>query len=247
MLEAPSYSKVFFETIKEGSMHSAQVIVPIALDLIDVKSVVDVGCGTGEFLKTFQSYGVQDILGIDGEYVDRDLLAIPQENFLSLDISIPFSLERIYDLAVCLEVAEHLPPESACGFVESLTQLAPIILFSAAIPLQGGDHHVNEQWPEYWANLFKMRGFVPVDAIRERIWKHAQVEWWYRQNIMFFCDEQALCANPKLEKEFHTTNVNMLSVVHPELYWNRQHLLIHYWKKLQVALKKSEGMTPTGD
>jgi len=200
---------------------------------------VDVGCGTGEYLKTFRECGVHEILGIDGEYIDRDLLAIPQENFLALDMNVPFSLERNYDLALCLEVAQHLPFESAIGFVESLTQLAPIILFSAAIPLQGGTHHLNEQWPVYWANLFGKRGFVSVDAIRKRIWRNSQVEWWYRQNMMFFCNEQILSANPKLEREFHATNLDMLSVVHPELYrWMLRQCQLVYWRHVDNTAQK---------
>lgn len=237
MAKSPDYSRDFFTTIRNGALHSAQAMIPIVLDLLPVKSVVDVGCGTGEFLKVFREHGVQDILGIDGEYVERNLLAIPQENFLALDISVPFSLKRNYDLALCLEVAEHLPVESASVFVESLTQVAPIVLFSAAIPLQGGTHHINEQWPEYWMHLFGRRGFVPVDAIRKRIWKNSQVAWWYRQNCLFYCDKQILRVIPTLGKEFQTTNI--FSLVHPELYQLLQHQLA-YWKNLSSTLYMRE-------
>ena len=119
-------------------------VVPIVLDLIRPGSVVDVGCGLGEWLATFQEHGVSDILGIDGDYVDRDMLYIPQQDFKTIDLNRPFTLNRTFDLAVCLEVAEHLEAEHANDFVESLTRLAPIILFSAAIPLQSGTNHVNE-------------------------------------------------------------------------------------------------------
>ena len=218
MSVSSTYDRDFFVNIQLGSRLSAKAIVPLVVELIRPSSVVDVGCGTGEFLTVFQECAVDEILGIDGEYVERDQLAIPQDRFMALDISKPFTIDRSYDLAVCLEVAEHLPPESASGFVESLTCLAPVVLFSSAIPHQAGTNHVNEQWLEYWVQLFKARGFEPVDALRKRIWNNRQIEVWYRQNIILFCNEQVLASNSTLEKEFRETNLNQLSVVHPELF-----------------------------
>lgn len=227
------YTETFFTDIQNGSNRSAKAIVPLVLELTKPTSVVDVGCGTGEFLKVFQEQGVDDILGIDGVYVDTNLLTFPQESFRPIDISKPFKLERRYDLAVCLEVAEHLAPGSASGFIESLTQLAPIVLFSAAIPLQGGTHHVNEQWPEYWIQLFRNQGFEPVDALRKRIWTNCQVEVYYRQNAILFCNEQALTTNSALEKELQVTEPNKLSVVHPEMFLNR----CNYYRKHKMLLE----------
>ena len=114
-------------------------MVPLVLQLLPVRSVVDVGCGDGSWLVVFRKLGVKEILGIDGEYVDPGLLQIPQDCFQAFDLAKPFSLGRVFDLAVSLEVAEHLPAECAPGFVECLTRLAPSVLFSAAIPFQGGD------------------------------------------------------------------------------------------------------------
>lgn len=218
MAKSEFYDRDFFENNQTTSRGSATALIPAILELIQPRSVVDVGCGIGEFLRAFQEHNVNEILGIDGEYVDRSLLAIPQENFKAADLAKPFKLNRTFDLALCLEVAEHVASENALDFIESLTHLAPVILFSAAIPLQGGVHHVNEQWPEYWMQLFRARGFVPVDGLRKRIWCNHDIAIWYRQNALLFCTEYALACNSTLAEEARATNESMLSVVHPELY-----------------------------
>ena len=186
MEQTTPYTEKFYLDQKDGSLHSAKEIVPLILNDVKPKSVVDVGCGLGTFLSVFREYGVQDILGIDGDYVEKKMLLIPQEKFQPMDVSKPFYLNRAFDLAVSLEVAEHISQDAAVSFVDSLTKLAPVILFSAAIPFQGGTNHVNEQWPEYWAELFHQKGFVPIDGIRPRIWKNDRVAFWYAQNILVF-------------------------------------------------------------
>jgi SAM-dependent methyltransferase len=214
---SPIYTNKFFTERQVQTWKAALRIVPNVLEVIQPGSVLDVGCGTGEFLAAFREHGIEDILGIDGAYIQRPLLAIPQENFIPFDLNWPFTLDRTFDLVICLEVGEHLLPESAEGFIASLTCLAAIILFSAAIPYQGGDGHINEQWPEYWADLFKRRGFVPVDALRRSIWHDREIPCWYRQYMLFFCTEEALAGNERLFQAYKTTNPNALSIVHPEL------------------------------
>lgn len=218
------YTNKWFEKRQAQTWEAALRTVPYVLNVIQPGSVVDVGCATGEFLAAFRKYGVEDILGIDGAYVRRDLLVIPQDNFLSFDLNRPFTLDHTYDLAICLEVAEHLLPQSAADFIASLTLLASIILFSAAIPYQGGDGHLNEQWPEYWADLFKQHSFVPVDALRQGIWLDSEIPIPYRQNMLFFCKEEALAGNEKLTQAYQLTNPNALSAVHPEMYLARIHV-----------------------
>jgi SAM-dependent methyltransferase len=212
------YTNQFFRMRQMQTWKAASRIVPKVLELIQPTSVIDVGCGTGEFLAAFCEHSIEDILGIDGPYVQQNLLVIPQENFKPFDLSQPFTLARAYDLTVCLEVAEHLSPQSAASFIASLTRLAPVILFSAAIPYQRGDGHLNEQWPEYWAALFKQHNFFPVDALRRSIWNDREIPFWYRQNILFFCTEEAIAGNEKLVQAYKATNPDALSMVHPEMY-----------------------------
>jgi cyclopropane fatty-acyl-phospholipid synthase-like methyltransferase len=176
---------------------------------------LDVGCGDGTWLSVFRKHGVEDITGIDGAYVSREQLQIPEDRFKDVNLAKPFSLGRFFDLAVCLEVAEHLPPECATGFIKSLAALAPVVLFSAAIPKQGGNHHINEQWPDYWASLFREHGLVPLDSIRKHVWQDDAVEFWYAQNTLLFVQANLLETNAAFKAEFERTNPNQLSVVHP--------------------------------
>src|SRR6267142_2976236 len=150
---AEYYTKQFYEEHRDGAKRSAEVIAPLVLELLHPRSIVDIGCGDGNWLAVFCKLGVQDVLGIDGDYVERNLLQIPQNSFRSIDLSQPFNLGRTFDLAISLEGAEHLPAACAESFVKSLTRLAPFVLFSAAIPSQGGENHLNEQWPDVWASL----------------------------------------------------------------------------------------------
>jgi hypothetical protein len=137
-------------------------------------------------LTAFRLRGVEDYCGIDAAHLDQSMLEIPAERFSTHDLRKPLQLGRTFDLAVSLEVAEHLPADSADAFVESLTRLADIVLFSAAIPHQGGEEHLNEQWPDYWEAKFTARGYQAIDCLRTRLWDSANVDWWYAQNMMFF-------------------------------------------------------------
>jgi SAM-dependent methyltransferase len=212
------YEKEFYMSRQSGSRRSAEIIVPLLLDLVVPKSVIDVGCGIGSWLSVFKEHGIDDILGVDGKWVDKKLLMIPCEKFISSNLEEPIEVNRRFDLVVSLEVAEHIRPEHASSFVKSLVDLGPVILFSAAIPLQVGKHHVNEQWPDYWVMLFKEHRYVAVDAIRRQIWQNENVEYWYAQNILIFADLEAIKSHPALYREMKNTSQTQLSLVHPKMY-----------------------------
>jgi SAM-dependent methyltransferase len=213
------YPNRFFDFHRDGSLRSAREVIPVVRQFVQPKSVVDVGCGIGTWLSEFKIAGITDCLGIDGDYVDREQLLIEPERFQAHDLEKPLNLDRRFDLAVSLEVAEHLPAACADTFVESLTRLSSVILFSAAIPQQGGDHHVNEQWPEYWQERFERHGYVVVDCLRRLLWRNGNVEQWYRQNLLFYVDRDRLADYPKLASAFETAGENpLLSIVHPDYF-----------------------------
>ena len=138
------YDETFYERQQDGSIRSAEIVVPIVLSLFPCHSVVDFGCGVGGWLREFERRGVNDYLGVDGDYVSRQMLKIPADRFMPLDLRNVGDLGRRFDLACSLEVAEHLPEERAKPFVAALVKAAPVILFSAAVPRQGGTGHLNE-------------------------------------------------------------------------------------------------------
>lgn len=217
MRDSELYGPEFFEGQSEGSLLSAKVVVPLVCELLHPRSVVDVGCGRGTWLAVFREYGVAKVLGLDGDYVGRTSLLVPPECFRATDLRKPFTLDDEFDVAVCLEVAEHLPIRSAQGLVESLVGLAPAVLFSAAVPLQGGTNHVNEQWPKYWATLFAGFRYRRVDAIRPTIWKDRRVKWWYRQNTFLFVNETHVGSYPGLASASEPEEDLML--IHPDVFY----------------------------
>ena len=211
------YDPAFFADQADKARRSAGVIVPLVLDLVTPASVVDLGCGSGSWLAEFERRGVADYLGVDGDWVPPELLEIPRERFRAARLDRPLELGRRFDLAVSLEVAEHLPELAARTLVRSAAALAPCVLFSAAVPHQGGLHHVNEQWPEYWAGLFAEHGYLVIDAIRPRIWTTPDVAYWYRQNTFIYALPEVVAAHPSLASARDRTNDSMLSIVHPRL------------------------------
>lgn len=211
------YGPSFFAGVDATARDAAEAVLPLVLDLLAPRSLVDVGCGPGTWLAEAERLGVQDYLGIDG-YTPAEALRIAPERFRVHDLTTPLRLDRRFDLAICLEVAEHLEAAAADVLVESLVALAPAVLFSAAVPQQGGDHHVNEQWPDYWVERFAAHGLVAIDAIRPVVWDREEVPWWYRQNILLFCAPDQVERSPKLRAWRDSTRSRQLAVVHPVLH-----------------------------
>ncbi|WP_071782701.1 MULTISPECIES: methyltransferase domain-containing protein [Planktothrix] len=215
-----SYTESFYQAIQDYSWKSAQEIVPLVMGLLQPKSVIDIGCGTGSFLSVFQQHGVEDIFGLDGDWVERQLLKIPEDKFTAANLSQPWPVEREFDLAMSVEVAEHLTPEYADHFVDSMVKLSRVCLFSAAIPIQGGLDHFNEQWPEYWIRKFQDRGYVVIDCVRKKVWDNLNVAWWYNQNILLFVQQAYLSQYPLVQNEFQKNSLQF-SIVHPTLYLHK--------------------------
>lgn len=167
------------------SIAAPQTVLPLVFSLIQPRTVVDIGCGIGTWASVAKTLGCV-VKGLDGPHVPVDQRLISAEEFVETDLTTFTGIGR-FDLAICLEVVEHLPASHADPIVAGLCESADVILFSAAIPLQGGENHLNEQWPTYWQEKFAARGFVMLDVFRERLWNEPGVNWWYRQNLFLVC------------------------------------------------------------
>ncbi|MFO0998371.1 MAG: class I SAM-dependent methyltransferase [Alphaproteobacteria bacterium] len=216
------YTAAFYRDLDRTAAPSAERLVPRLIDLVAPKSVVDVGCGDGSWLLAFSRRGVEDVIGIDGPWIAPRLLKIAPERFRRMRLDEPVRLDRRFDLALSLEVAEHLPQGRAGVFVAELCALAPAVLFSAAIPGQGGEGHVNEQWPRYWAEHFRARGYLAIDHFRYATWNDPNVAWWYRQNLLLFCDAALCAAEPRLSGLAVGDPAAILPLVHPECFAGAQ-------------------------
>jgi len=228
-LKPPPYDASYY--VSEGSassLNSARIVVPALISLLQPRSVIDVGCGSGAWLSAFSENGVERILGLDGDHVDPSWLIIPKDCFRAVDLAKPFDVVGKFDLAMSLEVAEHLPKKHAPEFVRNLVNLAPFVVFSAAVPFQGGVHHVNEQWPEFWQELFAGCGYRSLDLIRKQFWKNAGVKYWYRQNMFLFAREDVIPANPALLEAINDADDLMLV----------QSPILHYQMGVRSILKQ---------
>jgi SAM-dependent methyltransferase len=241
--EQPSYDSTFFKALEEGVARSAEIATELVMELIAPKSAVDIGCGTGIWLAELGSRGVTDILGVDGPWVPRDQLAIPESRFLEHDLTRPLAIDRGFDLALCLETAEHLPAEAAEPLVRTLTGAAPVVLFSAAIPEQRGEGHINLQWPQYWIDLFAARGYRCSTVLRERLWNAEAVEVWYRQNLLCFAAEKMVRRLPEIFASEARPGGGPVDIVHPGLFLHMSGNLreyARYAEHLKGELQRSE-------
>lgn len=204
------YSEEFYDKSEDTSKKAAEIIMPYILSKIKPKSIVDFGCGEGIWLQVIKQLQDQiEILGIDGEYINRKELKIPEKCFVPANLERKISLSKKYDLAMTLEVAEHLDERASDIFIDNITRASDNVLFSAAIPGQGGVNHVNEQWQEYWIKKFEARGSSVDTSLRNLLWNEQQIVPWRRQNILFFTKR---CLVPIMPEK------SIYNVVHPDMY-----------------------------
>jgi len=207
-----THSSAYSEMVRQESEESAGVVLPMVFEHFVPGRVADLGCGNGAWLNVARALGAEDVLGLDSASTEESFV-LEGSAFMPVDLSRPIPLNGGFDLVMSLESSGQLPAGRAGGFVSELTRLGDVVLFSSAVPCQGGVVHENQQWPEYWAGFFAEQGFVALDIIRPAIWDDERVEWWHRQNTLLFCrKDRAAELFPGVEP----ADNERLTRIHPE-------------------------------
>lgn len=206
--EQQPYDDDFYRAQMAGSRASAELILPILLSEIGpITSLIDIGGGLGTWAGVARKLGVETVRVVDGPWVDPQHLQVPVDCFSAVDLeSADLSRFGRFDLAICLEAAEHLSSSREGTLVAELCSLADVVFFSAAIPGQGGTEHINERWPSHWQSLFATHGYGLSDPVRPCVWAHPDVEWWYAQNAVLFSKGAPLVHD------------GLVDLVHPRLW-----------------------------
>lgn len=240
-----AYDQKFFSSQFDRSAAAARMILRHLWTHFRPRTVVDLGCGTGTWLAEARNLGAAEIWGLDGQWVPKGKLAIPSDAFEAVDLEAELPRRAApFDLAISVEVLEHLSPTAGERAVAWLCNHSSVILFSAAVPGQGGTNHVNEDWLSRWVDRFDAHGFQLYDVIRPRIWSEGSIPVWYRQNVVIF-------ARPKVADGygFSSPSPRLVDVVHPELFASRQAKLralyersvAGRWKKARRAWRDHRG------
>ncbi|MCW1951552.1 MAG: methyltransferase domain-containing protein [Octadecabacter sp.] len=165
----------------DNGRYMAEVLYPV----FKPKTVIDLGCGLGFFLKAMANEGSK-VTAVDNDWVKDLETEVPKDSYVFHDLNEPFKSPKRYALATSFEVAEHLKPERSESFVDDLCALSNTVAFSAAIPGQGGSGHINLRWQSDWVEMFAERGYRCYDAIRPEISNKEDSYFWFRQNAFLF-------------------------------------------------------------
>ena len=195
------YDRKFFDYVDSGALRSAEIMVSWMFRTMQPMSVLDIGCGRGGWLMKWRDAGCETVAGVDGDYVDLKSLYILKDEFKALNISEKFDLGRRFDLVQCLEVAEHIAPSASETLVDNITRHSDVVVFSAALPGQGGTQHINERSLEYWRALFRDRGYQAYDCLRPRFSPNKEIEPWYRYNGAIYANAAGANRLPQPIKE----------------------------------------------
>lgn len=245
------YSDKTFKARNKSTKLSSQKILNFLNSYITINSAIDVGGGVGTWLKTCQELASSenrqcDVKCLDGSYINKNYLVISEKDFIDVDLEQKINISQRFDLAISLEVGEHLSAARADSFVEDLTNLSDVVLFSAAFPYQGGTGHINEQPPSYWAALFAKYNYKVFDIIRPHFYNDSEILSWYKQNMLLFVNEKRPDIIQKLAEispppfVFQSLDIIYMKTFlekYEEIYWSRTMILNRKCRNILKALR----------
>lgn len=183
----------------ENRIYNGYRCLRMVREFIDFNAVVDFGCGIGGWLRAAEILGAGTIQGIEGEWIKQAEVLVPMEKIRVADLAqVEISYRKEFDLAISIEVAEHLPETSADMFCRGLVSASDTILFSAATKGQTGIGHINEQPLSYWVAKFWSLGYVPLEPLRPYIRGDQNIYGWLRRNLVMFVSYSLLIRSPNL-------------------------------------------------
>lgn len=213
------YDQAFYDSQKTGSLLSAEQYLGYLWGFHAPRSVVDLGCGAGTWLKAAADLGAKTVVGYDGVWNSQQNMVDARIRFNPVDLNQTIRSTEKFDLAMSLEVAEHLEPAVSENFVDSLAALSDVVLFGAAYLGQGGTHHINERLHSDWGAMFRQRGYAIFDLFRPLFWGKAGIDTCYVQNTFLYVNKAHPLYRELLGKGFHELeNLAFMNCVHPALY-----------------------------
>lgn len=213
---ASLYSRDFYEGQSTSSFDAGAAMLPPVLSLVRPSSMIDIGCGVGTWLAAAEALGVPRLVGVEGPWVTPRQLKSERIVLVTHDLERPLPVSESFDLAMSVEVAEHLSAGRAEALVAELCARAPVVLFGAAIPGQGGVNHINEEWQSVWAARFAALDFQSVDLLRPTFWQRSEIPVHYRQNTLLYV-HSSRWADLESRHGAPLPRPSILDIVHPEV------------------------------
>ncbi len=207
-----SYDSIFYEEMSKSSSSSARFLVPFLKKHLVFNSVIDIGCGDGQFVSEFIKNGISQVKGVEGDWILGSLDQRLNPWLQIADLTNDLTFDTRFDLAICLEVAEHLDEKYADTFISNLVKASDLIFFSAAIPGQGGTNHVNLQYPDYWAIKFAIHGYYMEWDPRSLLNGKRGVAPWYQQNCLLY----------RKSTEVSKVMITPRTIIHPDIFPEEQ-------------------------
>lgn len=238
------YPSAWHASFADVTSNSARLILSFLQNFVRLDSMLELGCGEAHWSANALSLGTQTVCAVDGPWNNKERLNVASSQYIEAEINRNFNVPGKFDMAICLEVAEHVDMNFATKTVSILSEASDVVLFGAAIPYQGGFGHINEQWPSWWNEKFLLAGFRPYDVIRPKFWNHPDIHYWYKQNTILYIREGA--KNIDLEKLSSLKDWGngeyVMDIVHPEKFLSvasySEVSILRFLKKLPKHLKK---------
>jgi SAM-dependent methyltransferase len=214
------YGRDFYDSHVSRSLAGARHYANIVSSIFRPRSVVDIGCGRGAWLAAFQETGAAKLVGLDGAWLSQNDMLNRFIEFREVNLETFHDTTQLgrFDLAISVEVAEHLQPSRSDGFCRLLTSFADSVVFGSAFNHQPGTNHINLRLCSFWGLLFASKGYAAFDLFRPPLWGNDDVAFYYQQNTFFYTRREGEVFNRLLMAGITPIeNLNFMDCVHPSL------------------------------